>query len=134
MPKNSYLGFLVWMLITAGIIVSANLLPMDLPLTILWIFNGINIMVVVLMYMIFRTGNVHWFSGIDYDESLKYSLSQRREYGRLYFILFLKETILFFGYSLLGYVLHFPYWIHILTFLLVFLGSLIVSVRYKLGE
>lgn len=131
--KKSYFGFIILLIVFTLGGASIVFLPIqgeDILMRLL--FNYCDLGMVILMLIIYKTGKVHWFTGITYEDALKVDLSQRK----LYALYHLRDFSIFFvAYlvlSILFTILHITYYVDLIAWTITVVAVALQTIRYKL--
>lgn len=131
--KKSYKGFFIWMVaFCAGMLVLGLLPIQDTALLIRVILNGMVLGIVLLAFIIYKTGYIYWYNGITYENACEAGEERRNAYARKHFKHFLVAEIILLVYSCLAQVLCVSYWVDTVVFTVGIVVAAITTMRYKL--
>lgn len=130
--RKSYIGLIVWIIVYTGLISLCGFLPFgeDLLIRIFMVFTAFAL--VILMAMMYFMDTVYWMNGISFEQAIEAGIVRRKRYAFLNLRLFGIFAIAYTLYSLVAYVLHFPWVIDIIVFTVGTIVTAIFSNRYKL--
>ena len=125
--KKSYKLFILWIIFLYTLlmfggyylakifpdITDANLVNVEMML--------INIALLILIYMIYRTESIYWINGMSYKEAKSMSSEKRKKYAWEHLIIFFQGTIISILYCIFSYFIKvpMPLDIIILTFIII---------------
>ena len=116
--KKSYAGIFVWTLFLMAALLGAAWLPIEeLHLQILVTLNITSVMIALLLLLIWENERVYWISGVTFEQAKNASSQERRTYAWRHFKRFALFTLAFGLYSVLAWVLQFPYALSIILFI-----------------
>ena len=113
--KKSYKGLVVWLMLLLGSMLALAFIPVtDEALMIRILLNVCTLELTLLTYIIYKTGYVYWFTGVNYEDAVAVGEERRKLYALKHLNVFGKFSLLLLGYSLLAHVLGFYFWIDII--------------------
>lgn len=125
--KKSYKGFVIWMICFVAFCFGCPFLGIeDAALLTRMIMNVMILSVALLVYMIYRTGYIYWYTGITYEEAAKVSEERRKEYAYKHWKLFGIFAGAYLVFSVVMHLLQVGFWVDILVGTL---GLVVVAVR-----
>ncbi len=133
--KKSYKGLFIWLLCYLLLMVLIIFLPIEnAAILTRLMFLMTNAMIVILMYIIYRTGNIYWFTTFSYEDVQKYDEQTKKNYAKKVYILFLKYFVVYLLFTILMQILSLPYWIDIVVFCVSLAAVCILDNVNKIGE
>ena len=125
--KKSYKGFIVWLLVFVVSIFVCAFLPIDDGALITRILlNACMLELTLLTYIIYKTGYVYWYTGVNYEDAVNAGEIRRKEYGLAHFKLFWSFNLLFIGYSILSHLVNPYFWIDMIV---LGIGVVVIAIR-----
>lgn len=104
--KKSYKGFIWWLIVMFALAVGVALLPIEDGSLITRIFlNIISILLVLLMFMIYKNEAVYWFNGIDFEQAREAGSERRKLYALRHLERFGWFALLYLLYSIAAQML-----------------------------
>ena len=132
---KNYKGVFIWTLCYLLLMVLIIFLPIDnAAISTRLIFLMTNALIVILMYIIYRTGNIYWFTTFSYEDAQKYDEQTKKNYAKKVYILFLKYFVVYLLFTVLMQILSMPYWIDIVVFCISLTAVCILDNVNKIGE
>jgi len=132
---KNYKGIFIWLLCYLLLMVLIIFLPIDnAAILTRLMFLMTNAMIVILMYIIYRTGNIYWFTTFSYEDAQKYDEQTKKNYAKKVYILFLKYFVVYLLFTILMQILSMPYWIDIVVFCVSLAAVCILDNVNKIGE
>lgn len=133
--KKSYKGLFIWLLCYLLLMVLIIFLPIDdASVSTRIMFLMTNAMIVILMYMIYRTGNIHWFTTFSYEDAQKYDAETKKNYAKKVYLLFAKYFGIYLIFTILMQIFSISYWIDIVVFCISLATVCVLDNRNKIGE
>lgn len=129
--KKSYKGFVIWLVFFCLTMIPVVFVD-NVSLSIRLCVNICLLDILILLYMIYKTENVYWYSGIDYEDAVAAGSERRKLYAKKHVTSFLFLTILFVVYSLLAQFFNISWWIDCIVFMGAFIFTVISTVRFHL--
>jgi len=132
---KNYKGIFIWLLCYLLLMVLIIFLPIDnAAILTRLMFLMTNAMIVILMYIIYRTGNIYWFTTFSYEDAQMYDEQTKKNYAKKVYILFLKYFVVYLLFTILMQILSMPYWIDIVVFCVSLAAVCILDNVNKIGE
>lgn len=130
--KKSYFGLVIWLIAYTALMIAGGFLPLgaDLLIRVFMVFTAVSL--VILMAMMYFMDTVYWMNGVSYEQALEAGGERRKRYAFLHLRLFGIFAIAYTLYSIVAYVLHFPWVVDIVVFTVATIVVAIYSNRYKL--
>lgn len=130
--KKSYLGLIIWLVVYTGLMTAGGFLPFgaDLLIRVFMVFTAVSL--VVLMAMMYLLDAVYWMNGVSFEQAVEAGVERRKRYAFLHLRLFGIFAIAYTLYSIVAYVLHFPWVVDIVVFTLATIVVAVYSNKYKL--
>lgn len=130
--KKSYLGLIVWLVVYMGLMSVCGFLPLgaDLLIRVFMVFTAVAL--VALMAMMYFMDRVYWMNGVSFEQAVEAGIQRRKRYAFLHLRLFGIFAIAYTLYSVVAYVLHFPWVVDIVVFTLATIVVALYSNKYKL--
>ena len=130
--KKSYLGLVIWLIAYTALMTAGGFLPLgaDLLIRVFMVFSAVSL--VILMAMMYFMDTVYWMNGVSFEQALEAGIERRKRYAFLNLRLFGIFAIAYTLYSIVAYVLHFPWVVDIVVFTVATIVVAIYSNRYKL--
>ena len=125
--RKSYKELIIWLISFLAVFLLCAFLPIkngDLLLRIL--MNIIIIGVVALTYLIYKTENIYWYTGINYEDAAEAGSIRRKEYAKKHYVLFRNAGIILCLYTVISYMLHIYSWIDVIV---VCIGVCVTAIR-----
>jgi hypothetical protein len=88
--------------------------------------------VAVLAYIIYRTEQVYWYNGTEYEEAIQAGSERRREFARRHLVRFANAAGLFLAFSLISYLLKLPIWVDIVVGCIGIMAAAFSTMKIKL--
>ncbi len=133
--KKSYKGLFIWLLCYLLLMVLIIFLPIDdASVSTRIMFLMTNAMIVILMHIIYRTGNIYWFTTFSYEDVQKYDAETKKNYAKKVYLLFAKYFGIYLIFTILMQILSLPYWIDIVVFCVSLAAVCILDNVNKIGE
>lgn len=134
--KKSYKLLILWFAFLFILLTSVNLIQVIYPDISTSIFIKIlmmllNVALLVLFYLIYKTESIYWINGMSYDKAKSMNSEQRKKYAWDHLIIFFQAFIVSFIYCIISYVLKFPMAIDIIIIPLVIVISAFRTVGIK---
>ena len=112
--KKSYRGFAIWMIGYMVLLLGLSFLPTeDGALVVRLLMNMTAIAMAILTYIIYRTEQVYWYSGLSYEEAVQAGSERRKEYARKHFVRFANFAGMYLAYTLVSYLLNWHFGVDI---------------------
>lgn len=86
----------------------------------------------LLLYYIYRTGRVYWFTGLTYKQAAEAGGDRRRAYARAHLRRFLLASAVFVAYCAAGFALRTGVLLDTIVFLVLLLVAVFSTMRIKL--
>ena len=135
--KKSYWGFLIILLLY----LAAAFSPIFIPAIrerhgagSAWMVFSTAVFVFALIFYIYKTGKIYIFTGVTYEEALKLTPEQRKNYGYLHLRKFLPATILLVAYAVLAYIAKLPDAVSVVVMLVVLVATALSTTKIKLED
>ncbi len=133
--KKSYKGLFIWLLCYLLLMVLIIFLPIDdASVSTRIMFLMTNAMIVILMYIIYRTGNIYWFTTFSYEDAQKYDAETKKNYAKKVYLLFAKYFGIYLIFTILMQIFSISYWIDIVVFCISLATVCVLDNRNKIGE
>lgn len=133
MYKKSYKGFIIWLLVFCIIMTSFVFFPIQNTDLLMRVLDNACIWgIVLLSYIIYKTGYIYWYNGITYEEAANASPERRQSYARKHFIDFGRFALLFLALSIVGQLLRLPGWINCIAATVGLIFVAVRTIKYKL--
>lgn len=131
--KKSYKGLIIYLMAFFAVLIIVGILSVwknFMPALI--IVNTMTVGITGLMYVIYKTENVYWINGIDYEKALLASSERRKDFALRHLKRMGKAAI--FGLVISGMSLIFEWnsWIVYVIVIITFIGSAISTMNFKL--
>ena len=131
--KKSYKGLIIYLIVFLAILFLGGILSVwknFMPALI--IVNTMTIGITGLMYVIYKTENVYWINGIEYEKALLVSSERRKDFALRHFKRMGKAAV--FGLVISGVSLIFGWnsWIIYAIVIITFIGSAISTINFVL--
>ena len=94
--------------------------------------NVCTISISILTYIIYKTQNIYWYNGIDYNEALKISPEQRKLYALKHFKRFLTLSVIILMFSIIMHITSQNSWIDFVVGMLGLIITAISTIKIKL--
>ncbi len=107
--KKSYGGLVLWLIGYLLLVLACCFLPEKGMLR--GIMQVTSLGTAFLVYMIYVNEKIYWINGVTFEEALKATSSQRKEFALRHLKIFLGFAIAYFLFSLLSYMLGWNEWI-----------------------
>ena len=131
--KKSYKGLIIWIILFFAIMVGIGFLPLsDSELYLRITTNVCTISISILTYIIYKTQNIYWYNGIDYNEALKISPEQRKLYALKHFKRFLTLSVIILMFSIIMHITSQNSWIDFVVGMLGLIITAISTIKIKL--
>ena len=131
--SKSYKGLVIWVIVYTVALISLSFLKTeDEALLIRIMMNMTSVGIAVLAYMIYRTGRVYWYSGVEYEAAVQAGSERRKEYARKHFVRFANTAGLYFAYTLISYLLKLHYGVDIAVAIFSLVGAAFSTMKFKL--
>lgn len=138
--EKSYKLLIVWFIslfIFTGIF-NALLVKIDLnhnsKVTTLFLLSFINLFLISLFLMIYKTERVYYINYITYKEAKEATKEERRTFAYKHLRVFCIATIVFIIYSVTSLILQFPTGVDVGMFLVIIIISAIRTAPFRLKE
>ena len=129
--KKSYKGFVIWLVFFCLTMIPVVFVD-HVTLSIRLCVNICLLDILILLYMIYKTENVYWYSGIDYEDAVSAGSERRKLYAKKHVTSFLFLTVLFVVYSLLAQFFNINWWIDCIVFMGALIFTVISTARFHL--
>lgn len=133
MYKKSYRGFIVWLIVFCIIMTSFAFFPIQNTDLLMRVLDNACIWGILLLnYIIYKTGYIYWYNGITYEEAASASPERRRSYARKLFIAFGRFALLFLALSIAGQLLRLSGWVNCIAATVGLIFVAVRTIKYKL--
>ncbi|MBR2067745.1 MAG: hypothetical protein IJ875_05745 [Solobacterium sp.] len=129
--KKSYLGLFIWLILFLLVCFSIPFFPLVEELSGRLFLLMAGIMIVVLMLIIYFTGNIYWINGMSFEESIRRGEEGRKEFAMKHLIPFSIATAIFLVFTIGSYLLGIAYWIDVVVFCVLIIGAAFSTIRVK---
>lgn len=103
--KKSYSGFIIMMLVfTAVMFVLPFISDIGENAITIILFNFLDIWMVLLTWIIYKTEKIYWYTGVSYEEAAKTDSANRKRYAFCHFKRFLYYAVIYAVYSVIAYL------------------------------
>lgn len=79
--KKSYKGFIVWIVLFCAVNVGVCLFPLETEITLRIVDNICTLGVAALTYIIYKTEQIYWYSGMSFAEARDAGSEKRKEFA-----------------------------------------------------
>ena len=139
--KKTYAGFVIWLVIYLAILMLLSIVPglifkddieahMDLYIRI--IDNAGLLLLLPLLYYIYRTGYIYLFSGMTYERACEAGIYRCKSYARRHLLLFGGFAIASLILSGMLQILHQPWWVDFSFFCIGLVAICVRAMFFKL--
>lgn len=133
--KKTYKGFIIWLILYCGGISLVGFLPFkgmsaDLMSRLIYCLTLIGI--VILMYIIYKTEAVYWFTGITYEQAVSAGSQRRKIYALKHLKLFGIFTLVYLIFSFIMQLTGAPSLVDLIFFTVSLIAVCIRTMFYKL--
>jgi len=133
MLKKGYTGFILWMIGYTVLLFLVPLLPIeDGGLMTRIVLALTSLAIAGLMLLIYVTEKVFWFNGVTYEEAAEAGSERRKLYALRHLIVFSAFTAAYLLFTVIGVILHWPFWIDIIVFCIGMILTAISTIRIRL--
>lgn len=133
MYRKSYKGFVLWLAAFIMLMVAVCFLPVDdAAIMTRLLTNLCTLGIAHLTWLIWRTEQVYWYSGVNFEEAEQAGSERRKAYAFRHFRLFGMYALVSLVITLAVHLLRLPWWV---DFTLVCGGLIVAAFRtmaYKL--
>lgn len=131
--KKSYLGFLMWMLVfLAGMVVICLLPEMDEGFLTRLMMGWMSVSVALLAFIIWRTEQVYWYNGTEYEAAVEAGSERRKEFAWRHFRIFGGYALLQVIFSCVMHLIGAHWWIDITVSCVGLCAAAFSTMRIKL--
>lgn len=131
--KRSYKGFVIWVILFLAVMIGSIFIPLtDIEMHLRIDTNICTIMITLLTFIIYKTQNIYWFNGIEYEEALKAGESRRKAYAFKHFKYFSVLSIIVLVFSIIMYITSQSPWIDFIIGMLGLIITAISTIKIKL--
>lgn len=100
--KNSYKGFIIWLLSFLAIFFILPFIPInDIALITRISLNFMTLYIALLSYIIYKTEYIYWYNGISYKQALEAGSEKRKLYAYKHFYVFARFALFFLLFSII---------------------------------
>lgn len=129
--KKSYKGFVLWL-----IFFCLSMIPIvfinDISLSVRLCMNICLLDILILLYIIYKTENIYWFSGVNYEDVVLVGSERRKIYAKKHVDRFMFFTVLYVVYTMLAQLLGIYYWIDTIVFIVGLTVTALSTFHFKL--
>lgn len=131
--KKSYMGLVVWLVVFMALMLGMCFLSVeDGALMNRLMMNLTTIGLAALTYIIYRTEQVYWYNGIEYEQAVQAGSERRKEYARRHFVRFANLAGLYLAYSLVSWLLNFHFAVDMAVAFVGIMAVALSTIRIKL--
>ena len=131
--KKSYKGFVIWMIAFIIITIGITFLPVSDAAIMARIVDNISTFgVAVLAFMIYKTENIYWYTGVSFEEAQKAGSERRKKYAWNHFKRFGLFSLGFCLFSIIAQILHMGIWIDIVALTAGLVMVAVSTMKFKL--
>lgn len=132
--KKSYKIFVLWLIMLIVSMVSFGILNYYVSLRVNILYLIVSTMLTILFAIIYKTENIYWINGIDFEYSSKLTSQDRKSIALKYLKLFGLINIMLLVYSILGFIFSIPWIIDTIIFALLMLGGAIYTIKFQRSD
>ena len=135
--KKSYKLFVLWivflfvLLLGGGYLISEFYPNISSSILIKVEMMLINIALLVLFYIIYKTESIYWINGMSYNEAKSMSSDKRKKYAWEHLIMFLQGAIISLMYCIISYFIYISAPIDIIILTIIVIVSAIRTIPIK---
>ena len=131
--RKSYKGFVAWVIGFVAVLLGLCFLRTeDVGLLMRLICCACAVGIAVLAYIIYRTGYVYWYNGIEYEDAVRAGEARRRAYALTHFKRFGGFAAAFVLFSIVMHGLGWSYWIDFAVASVGIIATAVGTIRVKL--
>lgn len=131
--KKSYKGFVIWLVGYMVALMSLSFLPAeDGALLVRLMMNMTTAALAILAYVIYRTEQIYWYNGVEYEEAVQAGSERRKEYARRHFTRFANTAGLYLAYTLVSCLLNLHFGVDIAVACVAITAAALSTIRIKL--
>ena len=129
--KKSYKLFILWIVLLFVLLYSVVFLDISDSLSIKFEIMVLNIALLILFIIIYKTESIYWINGVSYKEAKAMTSEQRKYYAMEHLKLFLKGALVTLIYCVLSYFLKISMFIDIIVATIILIITAIRSISIK---
>ena len=107
-------------------------MPLESQLLARITFNITSVSIVILLYVIFRTEKIFWFSGMTYEEAVQAGSLRRKTFAFRHLRVYGIFTVVFLLFSVIMQLFHISIWVDTVVFTAGLLFVAFFTMRIKL--
>lgn len=130
--KKSYKGFIVWIVLFFVVNVGVCFLPLEAGSMLRIIDNICTLGVALLTYIIYKTEQIYWYSGISFAEARDAGSEKRKIFAWKHLKRFGLFAIIFLIYSVIVQSLAVSYWSDVVIAVVGMIGVAVSTINIKL--
>jgi|GEM_PF-7010358 len=138
--KKSYKPLFIWFLLLASFAILYNFVLNTLSIalsskatSLLWLCF-VNLMLVSLFLIIYKTERVYYINYVTYKEALEASGEERKAFAYKHLVIFGRAAAMYWVYSAISLILTFPLALDIGVFLVIIIVSAIRTISIRLNK
>lgn len=131
--RKSYLGLVLWLIAFCMAETSCFFLPInEIKMQLAFFDNIMTVSLFLLTYIIYKTEYVYWYNGTEFTAAKEAGKERRKRFAAEHMKRFGYFTLTFFIYTIISYLLKFPYGIDISMVVIGTIAAAISTVKIKL--
>lgn len=134
--KKTYKGFLYCLMMYLFILIGLSYVTqsgvINTYTTIYLILNITNIWILALTYIIYKTENIYWFTGIIYEDAKNAGSVRRKQYALKHLKIFGKFTVIYMLLNIIFVLLHINIIISTLVWIISLIATALLTMKYEL--
>ena len=130
--KKSYTLFIVWIVLFCVVETGICFLPVSVNLMLRLVMNTTSISVALLTLLIYLTGNVHWYTGISFQDAVAAGPVRRKNYALKHLIRFGAFALIYLLFSVVMQILHVSFWVDFAVFMVGIMAAAFSTIRVRL--